>query len=305
MSDIPVFKCRASGGGKIMTEPQAKSNYQKYLDAKEKLSFLKTRLENFVNKSCKSAVEIHDNTIPKTEKLISELELVKDKKELSETCKQFLKEWILFKKYGRKKEFGNKRIEKGNHTEQDGFQLIQDVMFNGIVLRKNQTDFEDEFFTGTPDLDLPEFILDNKSSWDLFTFPIGDTEPPDKANEPQIRIYMRLAKKDNALVCYTLNDTPTHLILDEIFSYKRRKNLIDISDQEIFDKVALNCIYTQKGLEENSHLYQTAEVDNFVEIPKEKRLIKFQYERDLEIENQMIERVKSCREWIYENWNKF
>ena len=38
---------------------------------------------------------------------------------LSETTKTYLIEWILEKKYGRKKEFSNKYLEKGLTTEQD------------------------------------------------------------------------------------------------------------------------------------------------------------------------------------------
>jgi hypothetical protein len=305
MNNIPLFKCRSSGVGKIMTNTQSKSNLDKYNDAVESLSNLEKRLESLVNKTTKTYIDISENKIPKTKIDIEELDLIKDKIQLSETTKQFLKEWILFKKYGRRKNFGNKRTEKGNHTEQDGFQVIQDVLFKGTLLRKNQEEFEDDYFTGVPDVKLPKFILDNKSSWDLFTFPIGVSEPPDKSNEPQIRTYMRLANLDNGLVCYTLNDTPTHLITDEIYYFKKKNNLIDASDQLIFDEVILNCVYTEKGLQENAYLYSTADVSKFIEIPKEKRLVTFQYERDLEIENQYIQRVKDCREWINENWDKF
>lgn len=298
------FKCRCSCIGKIMTNPTGKSNMDKYLDATEKLKDLGTRLDGFKNKTCKSALEIENNTIPKTKKIIEELESIKHKKELSETCKTYLKEWILTHKYGRKKEFSNKYTDKGNNTEQDGFQVIQDVLFKGIFLPKNKDFLEDDYFIGTPDVTIEDFIIDNKSSWNLFTFPIGETEIPDKGYDFQLRGYKRLANKENSLLCYTLNDTPTELIEDEIFRFKRNNNLIDINDQQTY-LVAKNFIFTFKGLQENAFLYPNADTSCFVEVPIEKRMVKFQLERDLEIENEMVERVKECNIWINENYELF
>ena len=243
--DKIIFKCRCSAIGKIMTEPKEKSNLDKYNDAVDGLLNLEKRLQSLVNKNTKTYIDISENKIPKIKLLISELSLIKDKKQLSETCKQYLKEWILNHKYNRKKEFSNKFTDKGSATEQDGFQVIQDVLFNGkeIFLPKNKISYEDDYFTGTPDLSIENFIIDNKSSWNLFTFPIGETEIPEKIYDWQGRGYMRLAKKENFLLCYTLNDTPTELIEDEIFRYKKNNNLIDISDKESYN-VAKNFLFT-------------------------------------------------------------
>lgn len=302
--DKIVFKCRCSAIGKIMTEAKGKSNFDLFLEAKDKLVKLNIRLKEFKNQECKTAIEISTNTIPQTEKLIFDLDLIKNKKELSETCKTYLKEWILNYKYNRRKEFSNKFTDKGNATEQDGFQVIQDVLFKGTFLPKNKTQHEDDYFLGCQDVIVPEFVIDNKSSWNLFTFPIGETEIPEKLYEYQGRGYMRLANKENFLLCYTLNDTPTELIEDEIFRYKRNNNLIDISDQESYN-VAKNFIFTFKGLQTNSFLYPNADTSNFIEIPIEKRLVKFQIDRNLEIEQKMIDRVVECNVWINENYNKF
>lgn len=304
---IPLFKCRASCGGKIMTEPQGKSNLEKYTEAKEKLESLKKRLSEFKNQDCKSAVTIKNETIPTTEILVSELEKVKDKKELSKTCRQYLKEWILNQKYGRKKDFTSKYTEKGLLTEQAGFQLIQEVQFKGreIFLNKNKKEFEDDYFTGMPDLILLDWILDNKSSWDLFTFPIDDEEIPVDGYDYQGRIYLRLADKINFLLCYTLNDIPLIILEDEFSRFKYQAGLIDYTDQQYYD-FTKHLIFTNKGLNEaKSMLFSTADTSDFIEIPKEKRYKSFLVERDLEIESKMIERVKECRIWIEENWDKY
>lgn len=304
--DKIIFKCRCSAIGKIMTESKGKSNLELYFEAKDKLSKLNIRLKEFKNQECKSAIDILYNKIPDVEKLISELELIKDKKELSETCKQYLKEWILNHKYKRKKEFSNKFTDKGNATEQDGFQVIQDILFKGkeIFVPKNKIYYEDDYFTGTPDVSIEDFIIDNKSSWNLFTFPIGEIEIPEKSYDWQGRGYMRLSDKNNFLLCYTLNDTPSELIEDEIFRYKRNNNIIDLTDQETFD-VCLNFIFTFQGVQKNAFLYGKAGIEKFIEIPKEKRLVTFQIDRDLEIEQKMIDRVIECQNWVTENYNKF
>lgn len=306
-SQIPLFKCRASCGGKIMTEPQGKSNKQKYLEAKEKLVNIKKRLSEFKNQECKSAVEIRTKTIPDTEKEIVLLEKIKDKVELSATCKQYLKEWILRHKYGRKKDFTSKYTDKGLLTEQNGFQLIQEVQFKGleIFLNKNLKEFEDDYFTGVPDLVLLEWILDNKSSWDLFTFPIDAEEIPSDGYDYQGRIYLRLADKINFLLCYTLNDIPIDMLQDEFRKFTYNAKIIDYTDQQYFD-FAKHLIFTQKGMEEiKSFLFPNADTSSFIEIPKEKRYKSFLIERDLVIEEKMVQRVKECRIWIEENYDKY
>lgn len=302
--EIPKFKVRASCGGKIMTDAKGKSNFELFLEAKEKLSSLKTRLDGFKNKKCKSALDIKENKIPETKKLIEELEKVKDKKQLSETCKTHLKEWILSVKYGRKKYFGSKYTDKGNKTEQDGFQLIQDVLFKGKFLPKNKEYLENEFFCGTPDVLIGDFVIDNKSSWDIFTFPMGERDIPNKDYFFQLHIYMELSGKKDALLGYTLNDTPCEIIEDEIFRFKRQKNLIDITDQQAYE-VSKNFIFTKKGLQENIFLYSSADTSDFIEIPFRKRLVDFQFEKDSDVIFELEKRVLACREWINENWDKY
>lgn len=304
---IPIFKCRASAGGKIMTNPTGKSNYDKWLDAKEKLSTLEGRYEVFKNKDCKSAVTIKGITIPETKALISELEMIKDKRELSKTCKQYLKEWIIEQKYGRRKEFGNKFTEKGDATEQDGFQLIQDVLFKDRAgfLPKNKTQFEDEYFTGCPDIIV--VLIDNKSSWNLFTFPIGETEIPDDGYEYQGRIYMRLTKKNIFWLCYTLNNSPMKAIEKECKIWCAVNDVTDWTDipENVAYEICKNHAFTKDYMRELSFIYGRNTLEDFIEIPKEKRLVKFEIKQDDDIESDMIIRVLDCREWVNENWDKF
>lgn len=304
--EIPIFKCRASACGKIMTEPKNKSNYEKWIEAKEELEKLKVRHDSFKNQECKSAVQIKNEKIPKIEKLISELFLVKDKKELSLTCKSYLKEWIISKKYNRQKEFTSKQTEKGILTEEIGIDLIQDVLFNNSsLLIKNTQVHEDDYFTGEHDIEVLNFIIDNKSSYDIWTFPHLDEKIETDLYDYQGRVYLRLRNKEVFLLCYTLNDMPMEILQDEFQRYKYKNSIIDETDQEYYE-FAKNYIYTNDGLETmKMYLFSNADTSDFVEVPKEKRIKNFEIERDIEIENKMIARVLECRNWINKNWDKF
>ncbi len=223
---------------------------------------------------------------------------------LSETTKTYLIEWILEKKYGRSKEFSNKYIEKGLTTEQDGFQLIQEVIFKDKFLPKNKEFFENDYFTGTPDVIINDKVIDNKSSWNLFTFPIGETTIPEKQYMYQLQGYMHLTGTQSAMLCYTLNDTPSHLVEDEIWKYKRSQNIIDLTDEKAYE-IVKNNVYTKQGLLDCKYLFGTVDTSDFIEIPQEKRIVKFDIERDDKIIEEMWDRVKLCNEWVKENWNKF
>jgi hypothetical protein len=300
---IPVFKCRASAIGRIMVNPKEKSNLDKYIDAVASVASLTKRLSEFKDQSCKTANEIREKKLPEAIVKRDELEKIKDVKKLSESAKTYLREWIINKKYGRKKEVYGKQLDKGNYTEQDGFEVVQTVLFPGVFLPKNYEEFEDDYFTGVPDVTV--HLIDNKSSWDIFSFPSGEDEISNANNEYQMRGYMRLVDRGTSKLCYTLNDTPPHLVEDELWRYKRHNNLIDIPDSEAYG-VIKNHVYTRAGLDACSYLFSnTTDTSDFIEIPIEKRLIAFTVDRDWDIEAAMIERVLECRQWVNENYHRF
>ena len=74
---------------------------------------------------------------------------------LSETTKSYLKEWLIEQNYGYKKEIQNKYIERGLADEDLAIEKAI-IDLNLPFVLKNEDRFEDDFFTGTPDL-----ILDN------------------------------------------------------------------------------------------------------------------------------------------------
>jgi len=300
------FKCRASKVGAIMTEPKEKSNLDKYIEAKERLKGLEVRLAAFKDQQCKSALKIKNETIPGLKITIHNLENVKHIKQLSETCKTYLREWIIERKYGRKKEFTSKPIEKGNATEQDGFQLIQDVLFPNVFLPKSRNFYEDDYKTGNPDVEILGFVIDNKSSYNIFTFPFGETELTNKDNIYQIHTYMDLIKVEKGKVCYTLNDTPFSIVDKELkdWAWKNDVPYDQIPEDKAYE-IIKNHIYTKEGLKMYNFVLGTLDTSDFVEIPAEKRLISFDFEKDEELIQAINQRCIDCDAWVKENWDKF
>lgn len=124
---------------------------------------------------------------------------------LSETAKSYLKEWLIEKNYGYKKEIQNKYIERGLADEDLAInKAIEDLNLPFVL--KNEEQFENEYFTGTPDLILDDCVLDIKCSWSCFTFPIFETEIPTKDYFYQLQIYMHLLNVSKAKLVYVLLD---------------------------------------------------------------------------------------------------
>ena len=68
---------------------------------------------------------------------------------------------------------------KGLIVEDNSIDLIAEVLGYGMLF-KNEQYFEDDHLTGTPDIIIPkkDTVIDAKSSWDIFTFPLFDTSVP-------------------------------------------------------------------------------------------------------------------------------
>jgi hypothetical protein len=158
------FKCRASGGGALATNPRSK-------------------------------IET-----------------------LSETTKTFAEDWLKETIYGIKKDIKSKYLTKGINLEDEAIDnaiLWLDLPF----AIKNERFFEDDFFTGTPDLILEDEVLDIKNSWDAFTFPLFEKEIPTKAYFYQLQIYMHLTGKRKARLVYLLLNTPESLTYEPQHKY--------------------------------------------------------------------------------------
>jgi len=195
-------------------------------------------------------------------------------KGLGGTGETYLQTWVKEQLYNRRKEFDSKYTEKGNIMEQDSIDAVCDVLGLGILL-KNDDSFEDEYFKGTPDVVLPEMIIDVKSSWDCFTFPLFDTEVPNTDYYWQAQIYMHLTGRKHYKLCYVLTDTPIHLIEKEAH-WKAIDNGMD--EDEVFKSLRDKMTYS--------------------DVPDALKIKIFDIEYNEADVNKLIDRVKQCRQYI-------
>lgn len=201
--EIKKFKCRASKIGLLMTNHTGKSYKEQYDDALLKRESLSTRLSEFKNKECKSALQIVNEKLPETEKEIESLKPLIDEVILSETAKSYCKEWLISEITGKKKDIRSKYLSRGKAMEETAIKRIS--KHYGVELVKNEEPLENEYFTGTYDTNTPEIVIDAKVPFDCFTFPFFETEP-DKNYYGQIQVYQELKGLRKGSLCYCLEN---------------------------------------------------------------------------------------------------
>jgi len=225
-----------------------------------------------------------ENKPKRTEKQEEKLQYLIKKRdtppELSQTAKSYCDVWLKEQIYHKRKQFSSKYTAKGLIVEDEGIDLISEMYFNSALIIKNEDYFENEFMTGTPDIILPDEILDNKSSWDCFTFPLTE-DKINKDYEWQLKGYMELVRRKKARLIYTLINTPQHLIDKE--AYYLSKDLgIDLKQ-------------VKKDLTEQKTYDNT---------PKELRVKSFNVYHDENDIEWIKNRVLKCREYIKDQLKK-
>lgn len=195
-------------------------------------------------------------------------------KGIGKTVETYLDGWIKEQLYFRKKEFSSKYTDKGNKVEPFAIDFIADVLGYGM-LSKNSEQFENDFLTGTPDVITNTTIIDNKSPWDCFTFPLFETEI-DKDYFLQGQGYMDLTGRNKYKLIYTLMDAPEEEIIKEAQSYCYR-NTIDLDD-ETLNKFIKKMTYS--------------------DVPDHLKIKVFEFQKDQEVIESIYKRVELCREYI-------
>jgi len=161
---------------------------------------------------------------------------------LGKNGETYCKDWLKGQIYNRKREINTKYTQKGNEVEDNSIDFISEQLDLGFVL-KNEKFFENDFCQGTPDIIIPELIIDVKNSWDVHTFPAFEKELPNKDYYWQSQVYMELVGIDNYKVVYVLSDTPLHLIEKEAYWYCKN-NGYDELDMDILDNFTAKMTYT-------------------------------------------------------------
>lgn len=196
---------------------------------------------------------------------------------LSKTAQTVCDEWIKEQIYQRRKEFTAKQTDKGNITESDGIELIE-RFFNWGFAAKNSQQRSNDFMRGTCDIAMDNMIVDVKSAWDCFTFPLLENELPELDYWWQLQGYMELWNKDNGMVCYVLMDMPHDMIEREL-----RFKLKDGYTKEEYDFYYSRYIYSN--------------------IPDKFRVKPFNVKRDESAKKAIEKRVFECRQYIASKTN--
>lgn len=194
---------------------------------------------------------------------------------LSQTAKTYVQDLVLLEKYGIRKEFSSRYTDKGNEVEDLSIALVNEVL-NYKFIYKNDEFFENDWVTGTPDVNTDEVLIDVKSSWDASTFPFFETELPNKDYYYQLQGYMWLTGKNESVLAYCLIDTPLEMVEDEVRRAHWKLHLIE-ENMEVRNEI------------ESKH--------KFSHIPNNRRVKYWFVQKDESVIEQIKERVELCREY--------
>jgi len=195
----------------------------------------------------------------------------KEAGELSKTSQTYIQDWMKEQMFDRKKDFSNKYTIKGIDVEDKAIEIYGKEIKKDF--KKNEEKFENEYATGTPDLIAHDCIIDIKSSWNVWTFPLFDDIIKNKLYMYQLQTYMWLTGKTEAKLVYVLVDTPDEQILKEFHTKKwdvleeNRDGLLEIIIKDL----------------------------SFEDINVKHKIKVFSIKRDDDIIEQIKERVIACR----------
>ena len=213
------------------------------------------------------------------EKQYNELLYIHDNPELPQGAKTYCQQWLTEQLYNRRNEFYSKACDKGNIVEDDSIAYVGRVL--DLFLTKNEEYKEDDYKTGTCDVDTGDLIIDVKNPESCFTFPLYDIDIPTKDYYYQLQGYMSLWNRQQAKLIYTLMDTPDKLLISEANFLARR---LECDFQEAFDIVK----------KQNTYSHLTDEL----------RYKEFNIERDDNVIQEIEERVKMCQKYVNELQSK-
>lgn len=201
---------------------------------------------------------------------------------LGKGAQTYVKKWLKEQPehYGRRKEFYGKYTYKGHAVEDDSIEFAG--MYLGYdFLFKNEEYYSNDWVHGTPDVVLPDTILDVKNSWDYDTFPYWENKIPSTNYWWQGQGYMWLTGRKHYKLVYTLLDAPDEQVLSEA---KRIcfSNYLDLDTHldEMYEKKKEELTYS--------------------DLPEHKRIKVFEFDRDEEAIERIQERVEAARRYVEE-----
>lgn len=226
------------------------------------------------------------------------------KPSLSKTTQSYLKELHRNEVFCRSSEITSKFLDKGIQCEERSLTLL--CKTEGNWFQKNKERFKNDFITGEPD-NTQGKIRDIKTSWNFSTFPMYETEIPNKDYWWQLQGYMALTGMDEAELIYCLVDTPFKLIDDELRRMDWKFDIMD-GNGEIREKsiplvveMITNHIFSRDTLREYCETSPNVREEwfmNFNEIPPEMRIKKFEVRKDQKAIESLYGQVEMGREFL-------
>jgi hypothetical protein len=199
---------------------------------------------------------------------------------ISETTKTHLVEVFVSAKYGRNTDITNRYTTKGLMVEEDSLTLYS--VFKNQFYKKNEERLGNDFITGTPDIIMPDRIIDIKSSWDIFTFFRNNAKKLNKSYYWQLQGYMALTGRPQAKLAYCLIDTPETLINDEKRKLAYKMAVIDSDEDENYGTACL----------------ELDRLMRYGDIPREQRVIEIDIPRDDAAIARLYTRIIQCRDYM-------
>lgn len=188
--------------------------------------------------------------------------------------KSYVEEWLITELTGKEKRIDSKYLRSG--IEREPASLARASKYFGVELAKNETQLENEFFTGCYDAKTADMVVDVKSSWCPFTFPLFETEP-DKGYVRQLHIYMDLLGIKKASLVYCLEN----------------------GTEEMIEKLSWTFAKEERAEEPDITHWEKAEKElNYDHLPDEMRIKVYTFERDDELISNMKQAVLDCRNYI-------
>lgn len=269
------FKCRCSAINALLSEKNGNAPLSeiqlariKELDGKEKIT-------------------------DKQKEELTALVLRRDKPKeiiLSDTCIAYLMDhyaWATQRMVSISREMDIEQFQKGKIQEPEGIALLSIV--DGCEYQKNEERICNEYLSGIPDLFKGKEIykaskiIDLKNSWDYPGFLKKLNTPLLQANNQQIQGYMDISGALEGEVADVLVDMPETIINDYRRKLMYRMNVISDQSPEYLAAVA----------EMERSMY-------FGAIPRHQRVFKKKVVPFSDIiRQQLYDKVKVCREWLF------
>ena len=256
-----TVKFRASSVGNLLVGGNAITDKQL-----QDLQGLETRRDN---------PDVKPLTAKMQEKL-AELTAKRDAEfEFGQTAKSYIRDCWLRAEYAYDEPVMTNEIIKGLVCEGESIGVLS-RQFEGPYRYKNEEQFENEWFTGTPDIVGDEWVEDVKTSWSLRTF--FNTEKPNPIFFAQGQVYMDLTGLSRFRLAHCLVDTPPELVAEEMKRFYFRFNC----DEE--NPHYLECIRKVEAMHSAS-----------VMIPEHQRIKVFEFERHEDYLATLRQRVEQAR----------